>query len=319
LRRRCQLSVLKVLITDGLDSNGIDLLKKSIEVVEKPGITPEDLLNEIGDYDALIVRGRTKVIQAVFDAGKKLKVVGRAGVGVDNIDLVSAKAHGVTVVNSPVATTIAVAELTMALMLSAVREVARADASLKVGKWIKKEFEGAELSGRTLGVIGFGRIGAAVAKRAAAFDMTILGYDPMVPADEIARRGGNPVSMDDLLKQSDIITMHLPLTPDTKGMLNTDAFDKMKQGVYIICAARGGVIDETALLSALNSGKAAGAALDVFEVEPPGLTDLVVHPKVVCTPHVGAQTVEAQSRAANDIAEEILAALNDRPIRWKVS
>jgi D-3-phosphoglycerate dehydrogenase len=149
--------------------------------------------------------------------------------------------------------------------------------------------------------------------------MHILGYDPMVPADEIARRGGNPVSLDELLKQSDIITMHLPLTPDTKGMLNVDSFAKMKQGVYIICAARGGVIDETALLAALNSGKAAGAALDVFEVEPPGLTDLVAHPKVVCTPHVGAQTVEAQSRAANDIAEEILAALNDRPLRWKVA
>lgn len=313
------MAVLKVLITDGLDSNGIDLLKKSIEVVEKPGITPEDLLNEIGDYDALIVRGRTKVIQAVFDAGKKLKVVGRAGVGVDNIDLAAAKSHGVTVVNSPVATTVAVAELTLALMLSAVREVARADASLKAGKWLKKEFEGAELSGRTLGVIGFGRIGAAVAKRASAFDMHILGYDHMVPADEIARRGGNPVSLDELLKQSDIITMHLPLSPDTKSMLNADSFAKMKQGVYIICAARGGVIDEAALLAALTNGKVAGAALDVFEVEPPGLTDLVTHPKVVCTPHVGAQTVEAQSRAANDIAEEILAALNDRPLRWIVA
>lgn len=313
------MSAWKVLITDGLDSNGIAILKKSAEVVEKPGITPEDLLKEVGDYDALIVRGRTKVIPAVFDAGKKLKVVGRAGVGVDNIDLAAAKVHGVTVVNSPLATTTAVAELTLALMLSAVREVARADSSMKAGKWLKKEFEGAELSGKTLGVLGFGRIGAAVAKRAAAFDMNVLGYDPMVPADEIAKRGGKPVSMDELLNQSDMITMHLPLTADTKSMLNAAAFAKMKQGVYIICAARGGVIDEAALLDALNSGKVAGAALDVFVAEPPGLTDLVAHSKLVCTPHVGAQTVEAQSRAANDIAEEILAALNDQPLRWKVA
>lgn len=309
----------KILITDGLDSNGIAILKKSAEVVEMTGITPDDLLKEIAEYDALIVRGRTKVTAAVFDAAKNLKVVGRAGVGVDNIDLAAAKAHGVTVVNSPMATTTAVAELTMALMLSAVREIARADSSLKAGKWLKKEFEGFELSGKTLGVIGFGRIGAAVAKRAAAFDMTILGYDPMVPAEEITKRGGTPVSMDELLSQSDMITMHLPLTEETKSLINADAFAKMKQGVYLICAARGGVIDETALLDALNSGKVAGAALDVFVTEPPGLTDLVAHPKLVCTPHVGAQTVEAQHRAAHDIAEEIVAALNGSPLRWKVA
>lgn len=312
------MSVFKILITDGLDSNGIAILKKSAEVVEMNGITAEDLLKEIVDFDALIVRGRTKVTPVLFDAAKKLKVVGRAGVGVDNIDLNAAKAHGVTVVNSPVATTTAVAELTMALMLNAVREVARADASLKAGKWIKKEFEGTELSGKTLGVIGFGRIGAAVAKRAAAFDMSVLGYDPMVPADEILKRGGKPVSMDELLKQSDMITMHLPLTDDTRGMINQDAFAKMKQGVYLICAARGGVIDETALLESLNNGKVAGAALDVFAAEPPGLTDLVAHPRLVCTPHIGAQTVEAQHRAANDIAEEITAVLNGQPLRWKV-
>jgi D-3-phosphoglycerate dehydrogenase len=297
---------------------GIAILKKSAEVVEMPGITAEDLLKEIVDFDALIVRGRTKVTPAVFDAAKKLKVVGRAGVGVDNIDLSAAKAHAVTVVNSPMATTTAVAELTMALMLNAVREIARADASLKAGKWLKKEFEGTEVSGKTLGVIGFGRIGAAVAKRAAAFDMNILGYDPMLSADEITKRGGRPASMDELLAQSDVITMHLPLTDDTRGMINADAFAKMKQGVYLICAARGGVIDETAMLASLNNGRLAGAALDVFEVEPPGLTDLVAHPKLVCTPHVGAQTIEAQRRAANDIAEEIVAALNGSPLRWKV-
>jgi D-3-phosphoglycerate dehydrogenase / 2-oxoglutarate reductase len=313
------MSALKVLITDGLDSNGIELMKKSAEVVEKPGISAEDLLKEVGEYDALIVRGRTKVTPAVFDAGVKLKVVGRAGIGVDNIDLQAAKSHNVIVVNSPLATTTTVAELTLGLMLSAVREIARADASLKAGKWLKKEFEGAELSGKTLGVLGFGRIGAAVTKRAAAFDMKILAYDPLIPAVEIEKRGGKPASMDEVLKNADMITMHLPLTAETKSMLNAAAFAKMKQGVYIICAARGGVIDEAALLEALKSGKVAGAALDVFMAEPPGLTDLVAHPKLICTPHIGAQTVEAQSRAANDIAEEILAVLKDQPLRWRVA
>lgn len=311
----------KVLITDGLDENGKALLKKSVEVTDQPGISADDLLKVVGEYDALIVRGRTKVTAAVFEAGKKLKVVGRAGVGVDNIDLAAAKAKGVTVVNSPLATTTAVAELTMGLMLSIVREIARADASMKAGKWLKKEFEGAELSGKTLGVLGFGRIGAAVAKRAAAFDMKVLGYDPLIPADEIKKRGGEPASFDDVLMNSDMITMHLPLTSDTKGMLNAAAFTKMKQGVYIICAARGGVIDETALLEGLNSGKVAGAALDVLTAEPPTpeLAGLVGHAKVTITPHVGAQTVEAQARAANDISEEILAALDDKPLRWKVA
>lgn len=311
----------KVLITDGLDENGKTLLKKSVEVTDQPGISADDLLKVVGEYDALIVRGRTKVTAAVFEAGKKLKVVGRAGVGVDNIDLATAKAKGVTVVNSPLATTTAVAELTLGLMLGIVRELARADASMKAGKWLKKEFEGAELSGKTLGVLGFGRIGAAVAKRAAAFDMKVLGYDPLISADEIKKRGGEPLSFDEVLKNSDMITMHLPLTPETKGMLNAAAFAKMKQGVYIICAARGGVIDETALLDGLNSGKVAGAALDVLTSEPPApeLAGLVGHAKLIITPHVGAQTVEAQARAANDIAEEILAVLDDKPLRWKVA
>lgn len=311
----------KVLITDGLDENGKSMLKKSVEVTDQTGITADDLLKVVGDYDALIVRGRTKVTAPVFEAGKKLKVVGRAGVGVDNIDLAAAKAKGVTVVNSPLATTTAVAELTLGLMLSAVREIARADASLKAGKWLKKEFEGAELAGKTLGVLGFGRIGAAVAKRAASFDMNVLGYDPLIPAEEIKKRGGTPSSFEEVLRKSDMITMHLPLTAETKGMLNAAAFAMMKQGVYIICAARGGVIDETALLDAMNSGKVAGAALDVLTSEPPApeLAGLVGHAKLVITPHIGAQTVEAQSRAANDISEEILAALENKPLRWKVA
>lgn len=309
----------KILLTDGLEENGQEILRQAAQVDVRTGITADELLQVVGEYDAVIVRGRTKVIPAVFEAGKNLKVVGRAGVGVDNIDLAAAKAHGVTVVNSPLATTLAVAELTLGLMLAVVREIPRADAAMKAGKWLKKEFEGAELNGKTLGVIGFGRIGASVAARAAAFGMKIIGYDPLIPADVIKERGGQPVSLDELYAQADMITMHIPLTADSRNLLNADAFNKMKQGVYIVCAARGGVIDEAALLAALQSGKVAGAALDVFAAEPPGQTELVCHPKVIAVPHIGAQTVEAQGRAAEDIASEVLAALKGETLRWKVA
>jgi D-3-phosphoglycerate dehydrogenase len=313
------MSAWKILLTDGLEEKGKAILGKSAEVVDNPSITADELLQVVGEYDALIVRGRTKVTAAVLAAGKNLKVVGRAGVGVDNIDLNAAKENKVTVVNSPLATTVAVAELTMGLMLAKIRDIARADAGLKAGNWLKKELKGAELYQKTLGVIGFGRIGAAVGQRAKAFEMNVIGYDPFLKPEDIKARGGEPVSMDELLAKSDFITMHLPLTPDTKGMLNEAAFAKMKKGVYIVCAARGGVIDEAALLAALNSGQVAGAALDVYATEPPGLTELVSHPKVVGTPHVGAETREAQARAAVDISEEVVAALEGKPLRWKVA
>lgn len=309
----------KVLLTDGLEENGKEILRSAAEVTDQSGISAEDLLKVVGQYDALIVRGRTKVTESVLAAAPHLKVVGRAGVGVDNIDLAAAKAYQVTVVNSPLATTVAVAELTLSLMLSLVRELPRADASMKAGKWLKKEFEGRELFGKTLGVIGFGRIGSAVAARAKAFEMKILAYDPLVSAEEIKKRGGEPVSLDELLTAADMITMHMPLTADSRNLLNAEALAKTKAGVYIVCAARGGVIDEEALLAALNSGHVAGAALDVFANEPPGTTELVAHPHVIDSPHIGAQTVEAQARAANDIAEEILNALAGKPLRWKVA
>ncbi len=309
----------KILLTDGLEENGQALMRASAEVVDQNNISADDLLKVIVDYDALVVRGRTKVTAAVFDAAKKLKVVGRSGVGVDNIDLNAAKAHGVTVVNAPIATTVSVAELTMGLLLAIIREIPRADAGLKNGKWLKKELEGVELYQKTLGVIGFGRIGAAVGVRAAAFGMRILGFDPLLSADDIAKRGAQPVSFDDLLAQSDFLTLHIPLTPASKNMLNAEVFAKMKSGVRIVCAARGGVIDEDALLAALESGKVAAAALDVFTVEPQGQTALATHPRVICTPHIGAQTVEAQARAAEDIGSEVLAVLAGRPLRWKVA
>jgi D-3-phosphoglycerate dehydrogenase len=240
-------------------------------------------------------------------------------VGVDNIDLNAAKAHGVIVVNAAVATTVSVAELTLGLMLAMIREIPRADAGMKGGKWLKKELEGVELYQKTLGVIGFGRIGAAVASRAAAFGMKILGYDPLLPADQIRERGGQPCSLDEVLAQSDFLTLHLPLTPDSKNLLNEAAFAKMQDGVRIVCAARGGIIEENALLAALESGKVASAALDVFSVEPPVQWTLAGHARVVCTPHIGAQTVEAQCRAAEDISNEVLAALDGKPLHWRVA
>jgi D-3-phosphoglycerate dehydrogenase len=308
-----------ILLTDGLDSAGQSILRNSANVDDKSGISADDLLKIIPEYDALIVRGRTKVTAAVMDAASRLKVIGRAGVGVDNIDLEAAKKRGIIVVNAPTSTSIAVAELTFGLLLALAREIPRADAAMKQGKWLKKELEGVELNGKTLGVIGFGRIGMEVGKRAAAFGMNVIAYDPLIPEDEIKRRGADPASLQDLYAWSDFISLHMPLTVDTRDMIGRQAFAQMKDGVRIVCAARGGIIDEAALVEALNSGKVAGAALDVFSVEPPGLTETVSHPRLIATPHIGAQTSEAQSRASEDIAHEVLSALRGESLRWRVA
>jgi D-3-phosphoglycerate dehydrogenase len=308
-----------ILLTDGLDERGQSVLRACAGVDDRSGISADDLLKIIPEYDALIVRGRTKVTASVMDAGSRLKVIGRAGVGVDNIDLEAAKKHGVTVVNAPTSTSIAVAELTFGLLLALAREIPRADASMKQGKWLKKELEGVELNGKTLGVVGFGRIGMEVGRRAAAFGMNVIAYDPLISEDDIKGRGAEPASLQDLYAWSDFISLHMPLTVDTRDMIGPLAFSQMKDGVRIVCAARGGIIDESALVEALNSGRVAGAALDVFGVEPPGLTEAVSHPRVIATPHIGAQTAEAQSRASEDIAHEVLSALRGESLRWRVA
>jgi D-3-phosphoglycerate dehydrogenase len=309
----------KILLTDGLDATGQSILRDSAVVDDKSGISADDLLKTIADYDAIIVRGRTKVTASIMDAGSRLKVIGRAGVGVDNIDLEAARKRNIAVVNAPTSTSLAVAELTFGLMLALAREFPRADAGMKQGKWLKKELEGVELNGKTLGVIGFGRIGAEVGKRAAAFGMNVIAYDPLISEDEIKKRGAEFASLQDLYAWSDFISLHMPLTVDTRDMVGRQAFSQMKDGVRIVCAARGGIIDEAALVEALKSGKVAGAALDVFSVEPPGLTEAVSHPRVIATPHIGAQTAEAQSRASEDIAHEVLSALRGESLRWKVA
>jgi D-3-phosphoglycerate dehydrogenase / 2-oxoglutarate reductase len=310
---------LKILVTDGLDESGLSILRASARVDDRKDISADDLLKAISEYDGLIVRGRTKVTASVIEAASRLKVIGRAGVGVDNIDLVAAKKHHVTVVNAPMSTSVAVAELTFGLLLALARELPRADAGMKQGKWLKKELEGVELHGKTLGLIGFGRIGVEVGKRAAAFGMSVIAYDPLISEGDIKQRGAEPVSIQDLYAWSDFISLHLPLNVQTRDMIGSLAFSEMKDGVRIVCAARGGIIDEAELVKALNSGKVAGAALDVFSEEPPGLTEAVSHPRLIATPHIGAQTAEAQSRASEDIANEVLSALQNKPLRWKVS
>jgi D-3-phosphoglycerate dehydrogenase len=308
-----------VLITDGLDARGQSILRATANVDDKTGITADDLMQIIADYDGLIIRGMTRVTASVIDAAARLKVIGRAGVGVDNIDLEAARKHNITVVNTPTSTTGAVAELTFGLMLALAREIPRADAAMKHGQWLKKDMEGVELYGKTLGIIGYGRIGMDVGKRASAFGMNVIVYDPNISEDELKHSNAEPVSIQDLFAWSDFISLHLPLNVQTRDLVGPLAFSQMKDGVRIVCAARGGILDESALVNALNSGKVAGAALDVFEQEPPGLTEAVSHPRVIATPHIGAQTAEAQSRASEDIANEMLAALRGEPLHWKVA
>ncbi|MDQ3004588.1 MAG: hypothetical protein M3R47_04295 [Chloroflexota bacterium] len=309
----------KILITDGLDESGQSILRASAEVDDHKDISADELLKAISEYDGLIVRGRTKVTESVLSAASTLRVIGRAGVGVDNIDLAAAKKRNIIVVNAPMSTSLAVAELTFGLLLAMARDIPRADAGMKQGQWLKKDLEGVELNGKTLGVIGFGRIGVEVGKRAVAFGMNVIAYDPLISEDDIKQRGAEPVSIQDLYAWSDFISLHLPLNVQTRDLIGPLAFSQMKDGVRIMCAARGGIIDESALLNALNSGKVAGAALDVFGQEPPGLTETISHPRVIATPHIGAQTAESQSRASEDIANEVLSALNNKPLRWKVN
>ncbi len=309
----------RVIVSDGLSTDGLARLQQAAEVSLQPKITADELLRALPEFDALVVRSRTKVTARLLAAGERLKVVGRAGVGVDNIDVAAAVARRVIVVNSPLAATIAVAEHTLGLMLALARAVPQADAALKRGEWIKSELTGAELHGKTLGLLGVGRIGAAVAERARAFGMQVVGYDPYLSAEQIRARQAEPAGFDEVLEQSDYLSTHLPLSDETRGMIGGLAFARMKRGVRLVAAARGGVVDEAALLAALEDGQVAGAALDVFAAEPPGQTPLVQHPRVICTPHIGAQTEEAQRRAGLDIAEEVVAALEGRPLRWQVT
>ncbi|MBI5029452.1 MAG: phosphoglycerate dehydrogenase [Chloroflexi bacterium] len=301
----------KVLVSDSIAREGIAILSRNADVVIDDKITTDALLRNIPDYDALVVRSRTRVSAPVIDAATRLRVIGRAGVGLDNIDTDAAARRGITVVNSPVSAMVSVAEHTIGMMLSLARCIPQADASLRQGAWEKNKFMGVELSGKTLGIVGLGRIGSMVAVRAAAFGMHVIAVDPYVTRERALEFGATLIdSLEDLLAQSDFISIHTPLIATTRGLIGENEIAKMKPNARIIFCARGGVVDEQALLSALENRKIAGAALDVFQNEPPGDHPLLKHPNVVVTPHLGAMTHEAQTRAAVDVAEQVVKILN---------
>ncbi|GLU04216.1 hypothetical protein SLE2022_213750 [Rubroshorea leprosula] len=300
-----------VLVSEKLSEAGLELLKNFANVVCSYNLSPEELCTKISHCDALIVSSGTKVTREVFESSSgRLKVVGRAGVGIDNVDLSAATEHGCLVVNAPTANTVAAAEHAIALLASMARNIAQADASVKAGKWQRSKYVGVSLVRKTLAVMGFGMVGSEVARRAKRLGMNVIAHDPYAPVDRARAMGVESVSFEDALSSADFISLHMPLTPATSKMFNDDAFSKMKKGVRIVNVARGGVIDDEALLRALDSGILAQAALDVFTEEPPPEDNVVVqHEKVTVTPHLGASTKEAQEVVAVKIAEAVVGAL----------
>ncbi len=299
---------MKVLISDPLPDDGVKLLKeKGVEVIVKTGMSPEELLQEIKNYEVIVVRSATKVRKEVIDAGEKLKLIVRGGVGIDNIDVEYAKTKGITVLNTPGASTISVAELTIGMMIAVSRKLASATISMKSGKWEKKIFKGIELYGKTLGLIGSGRIGTAVAERAKALGMKVIAYDPYANEELLKEKGIELIKdLDELLATSDIISLHIPKTDETIHIINKKTIAKMKDGAILINCARGGTVDEEALYEALKSGKLYGAGIDVYEKEPPEKSPLFELDNVVLSPHIGASTKEGQARVSIEAAEKII-------------
>ena len=310
--------MVKILVSDPLSEEGLKILNeaKDFQVDVKTDLKPDALKEIIKNYDALVVRSATKVTKDVIEAAQKLRVIGRAGVGLDNVDLDAATQKGIIVMNTPAGNTISTAEHTLSMILALSRNIAQANASTKKGEWKRSKFMGVELYGKTLGVVGFGRIGSEVAKRCLSFGMNILAYDPFLSKEVAESVGVEVVELKDLLKNSDYITVHTPLTEETKHMISTEEFALMRKGVRIINCARGGIVDETALIQAIKEGKVAGAAIDVFEKEPiPPESELLKLDNVVLTPHLGASTEEAQVNVSIEVAEIVRDALLGRGIR----
>ncbi|MBI4300924.1 MAG: phosphoglycerate dehydrogenase [Chloroflexi bacterium] len=309
----------KILVADPVAKGGIDLLRQHFEVDVKTGLKPEELSAIIGEYAGLVVRSETKVTKEIIDAGRRLQVIGRAGVGVDNIDVEAATQRGVVVVNAPSGNTISACEHTIALMMALARHVPQANAKLKANVWARSEFVGVEVRNKTLGIVGLGRIGSEVARRAKALEMRVLGYDPFVSQEHANLLGVIIVSLEDLLRQSDFITLHTPMTAATKGIIGPKELAIVKPEVRIINVARGGLVDEEALYKAVEEGRVAGAAIDVFSQEPAKDNVLFKSDKIIVTPHLGASTHEAQINVAVDVAEEIIALLQGKPARYAVN
>lgn len=304
---------MKILVTEPLSAAGVAVLEAAGAAVEQRKLSSEALIEAIPDYDALIVRSGTQVTRDVIAAGVaangRLRVIGRAGTGVDNIDLKAATEHGVIVVNAPTANCIAAAEHTIALLTSLARNIPQADAAMRRGEWDRHRFTGVALVDKTLGIVGLGRVGSEVAKRARGLGMHVLAYDPYFPPERAAALGVPLLELREVLKQADFVTLHAPLTPATRSLINRETIKLMRDGAFLINAARGGLVDEQALYEAIVGGKLAGAALDVFSEEPPRNNPLVGHPRVITTPHLGASTLEAQEGVSLEIAEAVLAAL----------
>ena len=311
---------MRILVVEPIAREGIDRLRSAHEVDERPGIGRDELCAVLADYDALVVRSQVQVDAAVIAAaGSRLQVIGRAGVGVDNVDLEAATAAGITVVNAPTGNTIAAAEHTLALLYGVARNVAAADASVRRGEWKRSQFTGLELRGRTLGIVGLGKIGQAIATRAAAMEMVVLAADPFVTAEQAANHGVVLVTFDELVERSDVITVHVPLTRATRGLIGRDQIRRMKPGTILLNVARGGILDEAAVAEALHEDRLGGAGIDVFEAEPPTGSPLLDAPKTLLTPHLGASTAEAQVLVAEEIADQVLDVLAGRSARYAVN
>jgi D-3-phosphoglycerate dehydrogenase len=312
----------KVLVMDGISDLGIQLLNDAPDVIvdKKAGLSESELIAIIADYDALMVRSQTKVTENIMAAADKLKVVGRAGVGVDNIDLEAATSRGIVVINAPDGNTIATCELTFAMMMSVARSIPQAYKKTVSGEWDRKTFVGVELRNKVLGILGMGRIGSEVAKRAKVFGMEVIGYDPFLTEERAEQMGVKLGSVNDIAAQADFITVHTPLTPETRHIIARPQFELMRKGVRIINCARGGIIDEAALVEAIDAGIVAGAAFDVYEQEPPQADHpFLNNPKIIVTPHLGASTIEAQENVAIDVSEEVLHILRDEPFKNAVN
>jgi len=310
---------LRILVAEAIAPEGVAALEARHAVDVRTGLAVEELRGIVGDYDALIVRSGVEVDAGLIAAGTKLQVIGRAGVGVDNVDLEAATRAGITVVNAPTGNTIAAAEHTIALLLALARRVPAADASLRRGEWSRSKLQGVQLRGRTLGIVGLGKIGMAVAERARGFGMMLLASDPFVTAEQASLRGVELVSLETLLERSDAVTVHVPLARGTTGLIDAKAIARMQPGAFVLNVARGGIVDEAALAAALREGRLGGAGIDVFEHEPPTGSPLLDAPNTVLTPHLGASTVEAQVAVAEEIAEQVLDVLDGRPAQYAVN
>ncbi|MEE8618969.1 MAG: phosphoglycerate dehydrogenase [Dehalococcoidales bacterium] len=310
---------MKVLVTEPISNEGLDILRNHAEVDVRLGLKPEEIMSIIGDYEALVVRSQTQVSAKVVAAGKKLQVVARAGVGTDNIDVEEATQRGIVVINAPTGNTISAAEHAIALMLSLARNIPQANAVLKSGVWRRSDFMGTEVKDKTLGIMGLGNVGSEVAKRARGLQMKLIAYDPFISVEHAKKLQVELISLEQLLKEADFITLHLPLTASTRRIIGAKELAKVKPTVRIINCARGGLIDERALTKAVKEGRIAGAAIDVFPTEPTTETVLFESDNIIVTPHVGASTTEAQATAAKDVAEQIVDVFKGQPARYAVN